>query len=329
MTNLKIGDSETHRTLNDIKLTVTVQERTHVADGVVALTLVSADPMVALPAWSAGAHIDVFTDGSIVRQYSLCGDPRNADSYRIGVLRDEGGRGGSKFIHDEVRVGSELTIRGPRNHFELTQSDRYAFIAGGIGITPILPMILQVKEQGAEWTLLYGGRTRSSMAFLRCLEEEGPHVVAWPQDESGVPDLHRVLGQLDRRVSIYACGPEPLLVAVEQTCQELGLAAPRVERFKPVDTPAHSVDSSFVVELQQSSKILTVGHDASILQTLESVGVMVPFSCRQGTCGTCETAVLGGEVDHRDSILTDDEKAANDTMMICVSRGRGKLTLDL
>lgn len=329
MTNTKQGDSETHRTLNDTKLRVSVQERTQVADGVVALTLVSADPVVALPAWSAGAHIDVFTDGDIVRQYSLCGDPKSAESYKIGVLRNAEGRGGSKFIHDEVSVGSELTIRGPRNHFELAQSDRYVFIAGGIGITPILPMILQVKEQGAEWTLLYGGRSRSSMAFLRGLEEEGPRVVVWPQDESGVPDLHRVLGSLDSQVSIYACGPEPLLRAVERACQELNLAAPRVERFTPVDTPSDSVDSSFVVELQQSNRIVTVGHDASILQTLESVGVTVPFSCRQGTCGTCETAVLGGEVDHRDSILTDDEKAANDTMMICVSRGRGKLTLDL
>jgi ferredoxin-NADP reductase len=336
-------------------------------DGVVVLDL--ADPAgTELPAWAPGAHLDLQLPGGMVRQYSLCGDPADRSVWRIGVLRDPDGRGGSMRVHEELHEGVSVEVGGPRNHFVLEEAPRYVFIAGGIGITPILPMIAAAEEAGAEWELHYGGRSRRSMAFLGRLEGD-ERVTIYPQDEVGLIDLDRILagrtasgaagggadttagdkagrtaggaagGAADTTTGdkagrtgdgaaggaagtttegetgghdgtlVYCCGPEPLIQAVEQRC------AARTERFK-----TEKSGQKFDIELALSGLTLTVPEDKSVLEVVEEAGIPVLSSCREGTCGTCETPVLAGDVEHRDSLLTPEERAANDTMFICVSR---------
>ncbi|MFD0687333.1 PDR/VanB family oxidoreductase [Actinomadura fibrosa] len=301
-----------------------------VAEGVVRLTLRSPDGL-RLPSWEPGAHVDLVLREGLVRQYSLCGDPNDLSTLQVAVLREEGGRGGSRYVHDVLAEGQPIRVRGPRNHFALVEAKSYLFIAGGIGITPILPMIEATEQAGRAWRLVYGGRTRTSMAFAEDLQTRYPsRVDIRPQDEHGLLDLPTLLALPDDATdtAVYCCGPEPLLQAVEQHCETWPPGALHVERFVPkTDTGPRD---AFDVELVQSGMVVTVPADRSILQVVEDAGVPVLSSCREGTCGTCETAVLGGEPDHRDSLLTDEEKAANDTMMICVSRSRSaRLLLDL
>ncbi|HEY0403552.1 MAG TPA: PDR/VanB family oxidoreductase, partial [Blastococcus sp.] len=225
----------------------------------------------------------------------------------------------------------EVEVRGPRNHFPLVPAARYLFIAGGIGITPMLPMIDAAEAAGASWELHYGGRSRRSMAFLESLEEAtGQQITVHPQDEVGLIDLDRLLGVPRADTLVYCCGPEPLLLAVEQRCAEWPPGALHLERFAPKDVGEPVFTDSFEVELATSGLLLTVPPEKSVLQVVEEAGVSVLSSCTEGTCGTCETTVLSGEVDHRDSLLTPAEQAANDTMFICVSRAAcPKLVLEL
>ncbi len=308
---------------------VRVEAKVLSAADVVALTLSAADG-TPLPAWEPGAHVDVMFDGLPPRQYSLSGDQTDRSTWRLGVLRDENGRGTSKYIHDELVVGDEFIMRGPRNNFPLRNSSRYLFIAGGIGITPILPMIRAVQRRGAEWRLFYGGRHRRSMAFLDELEQFGDRVAVRPQDEVGLLDLAAIVGRPTKDTLIYCCGPEPLLGAVEAASKHWPRRTLEIERFsaKPLTEPLRS--ETFQVQLARSGKTLDVAHDQSILRVVREAGVSVLSSCEEGTCGTCETAVLEGVPDHRDSILDEDERAANDCMMICVSRcASPSLVLDL
>jgi ferredoxin-NADP reductase len=295
------------------------------ADGVLALTL--RHPLgEELPGWEPGAHVDVLLGPGLERQYSLCGDPADRSSWRIAVLREPDGRGGSSYVHERLGAGGTVRVRGPRNHFALSPAPRYRFVAGGIGITPILPMLAAAEAAGAEWTLLYGGRTRQSMAFTEELGRYGDRVTIAPQDESGLLDLAAVLTGIPEDTLVYCCGPGPLLDAVEELCPG-GLL--RVERFQP-KVQNTGGDSEFEVELARTGRTLTVPADVSVLDTVRSAGVEVLYSCTEGTCGTCETDVLEGTPDHRDSVLTDEERAAGETMLICVSRCRGKrLVLDL
>ena len=199
---------------------VRVESKQEVADGVVALTLrqIADSP---LPRWSPGAHVDLILDGAPTRQYSLCGDPADPHLWRLGILRDADGGGGSRFVHDQLRAGDMVRVRGPRNNFELADSPRYLFIAGGIGITPILPMIAAAHSASADWRLLYGGRRRASMAFLGELARYGDRVTVAPQDETGLLDLDAFLGSPRPDTLVYCCGPEPLLAAVEKRCHAL------------------------------------------------------------------------------------------------------------
>lgn len=292
---------------------------------------------VELPAWSPGAHIDVILPGDIVRQYSLCGDPGDRTAWQIGVLREPESRGGSRYIHESLRDGTEVDVLGPRNNFELVPSPRYVFVAGGIGVTPILPMVATADKNGADWELHYGGRSRSSMAFLDVLgitEDAGddPRVTLYPQDEVGLIDLDRVLETVGPDTKVYCCGPEPLLKAVEEWIQSAGWPSGslHVERFAAKEQGAPVWSESFEVELRFSGMTVTVTPEQSILDAVEDAGVFVLSSCKEGTCGTCETPVLEGEVDHRDSLLTRKERAANETMYICVSRAAcPRLVLDL
>ncbi len=315
---------------NEVDLTLRVDRRTTGAEGVVVLDL--RDPAGGdLPEWSPGAHVDLNLPGGLVRQYSLCGDPADRSVWRIGVLREPQSRGGSAHVHQSLAEGDEVAVRGPRNHFALVPAERYLFVAGGIGITPILPMITAAGAAGAEWELHYGGRSRRSMAFLESLEEvTGNRVALHPQDEVGLIDLDRILGQPRPGTLVYCCGPEPLLVAVEQRCAAWPPGSLHVERFAPKDVGEPVLTGAFEVELALSGRTLTVPPEKSVLQVVEEAGIEVLSSCQEGTCGTCETAVLAGEVDHRDSLLTPDEQAANDTMFICVSRAAcPKLVLEL
>ncbi|MEU4170134.1 PDR/VanB family oxidoreductase [Streptomyces sp. NPDC026665] len=302
-----------------------VEHTEFVADGVLALRL--RHPLGdELPPWEPGAHIDVLLGPGLERQYSLCGDPADRGAWRIAVLREADGRGGSAHVHGRLGAGDNVRVRGPRNHFALAPAPRYLFVAGGIGITPILPMLAAAEAAGAEWTLLYGGRTRASMAFTEELERYGERVTLAPQDESGVLDLPSVLRGVSGDTLVYCCGPGPLLDAMEERCPAGSL---RVERFRPKDQRTGG-EEEFEVVLARSGRTVTVARGASVLDTVRAAGVEVLFSCTEGTCGTCETDVLEGTPDHRDSVLTDEEREAGGTMLICVSRCLGgRLVLDL
>ena len=312
-----------------VSLPLVVEERVDVSEGVVALTLTSRDGSE-LPAWEPGAHVDLVLADDLVRQYSLSGDPADRTSYRVGVLREPEGRGGSAAVHDTLRPGSRVEVRGPRNHFALVPSPRYVFIAGGIGITPILPMIRAAEAAGADWTLTYGGRTRSTMAFVDELARHGDRVTMWPQDEHGHLDLDRLLGTPADETLVYVCGPTPLLDAVEARCASWPRGALHLERFTAKEVGAPVLDEPFEIELARSGRVLEVPLDRSVVDVLDDAGVVVLTSCGEGTCGTCETTVLDGVPDHRDSVLTKEEQERNDCMMVCVSRScTARLVLDL
>jgi len=317
------------RPSDEVDLRLRVARRTTGAEGVVVLDL--RDPEGAdLPEWQPGAHIDLRLPGELTRQYSLCGDPADRSVWRIGVLREPESRGGSLHVHEELHEGQDVDVRGPRNHFPLVPAPRYLFIAGGIGITPILPMIAAADAAGAAWELHYGGRSRRSMAFLESLERVSGHLTLHPQDEVGLIDLDRLLGTPRHDTLVYCCGPEPLLVAVEQRCADWPAGSLHLERFAPKDVGEPVLTGAFQVELSLSGLTLEVPPEKSILQVVEDAGIDVLSSCQEGTCGTCETTVLEGSVDHRDSLLTPDEQAANDTMFICVSRAAcPRLVLEL
>jgi ferredoxin-NADP reductase len=303
-----------------------------VADDVVALEL--RDPADApLPPWTAGAHIDVVLDRRLLRQYSLYGSPDEARAWRIAVLREPQGRGGSAWIHDALAVGDLVGAVGPRNHFPLVKADRYAFVAGGIGITPILPMITAAARAGADWRLLYGGRKRGSMAFCDLLAQHGERVRLQPEDEQGLLDVAAFVGAPERRHAIYCCGPGRLLDAVEALAEGWAAGVLHVERFAPVAPKAGDDDGmleTFEVMLERSQITLAIPPGKSILDACDEAGVPVVSSCREGTCGTCEVSVLDGVPHHRDSVLDPEERESGDMMMICVSRSRTpRLVLDL
>jgi ferredoxin-NADP reductase len=297
-----------------------------VADQVVLLTLGAQDG-AELPAWAPGAHIDLVLGEDLVRQYSLCGDPADRGQYQVAVLLEPESRGGSVAVH-RLKAGDPVTLRGPRNHFALRPSTRYVFIAGGIGITPILPMIAEAEARGADWTLHYGGRSATSMAFTDLLAKYGDRVTLVPQDEQGLLDLASILGTPAGGTLVYCCGPEALLSAVESGCERWPVNSLHLERFTALEVDT-SDDTAFELVLERSGKTLTVEADQTVLEVMRRAGIHVLSSCQEGTCGTCEQMVIEGDVDHRDSVLDDEEKAANDCMMVCVSRCRGpRLVLD-
>jgi ferredoxin-NADP reductase len=319
-----------HSTHDDVELHLVVRDLEPAADDVVVVTL--ADPGGGvLPAWTPGSHTDVLLADGLVRQYSLCGDPGDRSTWTIAVLLEEDSRGGSRYVHERLAPGVVLQVIGPRNHFVLEPAPRYLFIAGGIGITPIVPMLQAAEAAGADWRLVYGGRRRASMAFGDALVSRyGSRIQLKPEDETGLLPLSDLLGTPDPGTLVYCCGPEPLLVAAEEACAGWPAGALHVERFSPREVGDPVLSAGFEVELATSGMVLTVPPERSILDVVEEAGVQVLSSCQEGTCGTCETAVLEGEPEHRDSLLTPEEQAAGDTMFICVSRSRSeRLVLDL
>jgi ferredoxin-NADP reductase len=308
----------TDLTLEEARIRARVTAREHLADDVVGLTLEPVRGEL-LPRWQPGAHIDLIRDDGLVRQYSLCGDPADRSGYRIGVLREREGRGGSQWVHESLSPGAEVEIRGPRNHFRLEDAQSYILIAGGIGITPILAMTRELERAGRPWALFYGGRTRSSMAYADELSQLGSRVTIWPQDEHGLIDLDVALGAPPVGCAVYACGPEPLLRAVEERCTaDWPAGSLHLERFTAKQLGA-TTDAAFEIELLDG-RILDVPADRTALEVLEDAGFDILSSCREGTCGTCETEIVDGVAEHRDSVLTSDEQAENTCMMVCVSR---------
>jgi ferredoxin-NADP reductase len=311
---------------------VRVAAKTTLATGVVELEL--AAEAGGLPAWEPGAHIDLVLPSGTVRQYSLCGDPQQLSTYKVAVLLDEKGRGGSREVHESLDTDTVLSIRGPRNHFPLGEHDSYLFIAGGIGITPMLAMAREVAAAGKKWRLIYGGRSLETMAYLQDIAAlEGGEVQLVPADTKGIPDIK---GAVENAAGahVYTCGPEPMLRVVEEHAKAiLGEANFHFERFGAdpnavvADTES---DNAFEVELATTGKTLTVAADQKLIDVVRSVVPSVPFSCEQGYCGSCETGVLAGIPLHRDQLLTEEERACNDTMMICVGRSKSpKLVLDI
>jgi ferredoxin-NADP reductase len=311
----------------DRDLALVVAEIREEASDARSFLLVAGDG-TELPRWQPGCHLDVFLPSGRRRQYSLCGDPTDRRGYRIAVRRLADGGGGSRELHDSVRVGSTLTVRGPRNTFPYASAASYLFLAGGIGITPILPMVKQAAADGACWQLVYTGRSRASMPFLdelRALDTD--RVWVRPYDEYGFPSGAELLARAPAGATVYCCGPAPMIAGVRRDLPASAAAALHIERFS---APPVVGGVPFEIALHRSNRVLSVPANVSALEIIRQAVPGVAYSCQQGFCGTCRTRVLSGcgEVAHRDRVLTDQERV--DTMTICVSRSNGgRITVDL
>lgn len=301
-----------------------------VADGIVRLRLELPDGGAVAP-WEPGAHVELRLPSGLIRHYSLCGDPADEGGYEIAVLREPAGRGGSDEVHRDVTVGRSVDVSAPRNDFALEPANDYLFIAGGVGITPLLPMIERAAKAGTTWRLVYGGRTRRSMAFLDRVRSLGPDCVSVHiDDESGRPDLATELAGVREGARIYACGPGAMLDLVADLHGRDGSYGElHLERFAG-QVSVDVTGDAFEVVAQRSGVSVTVGPDETILGALRPLVSQLPFSCEDGYCGTCETEVIEGVPDHRDTYLDEEERDSGDLMMICVSRCHGpRIVLDV
>jgi ferredoxin-NADP reductase len=310
-----------------IEREVLVTGRTEVADGVVAVDLAAANGRD-LPPWTPGSHIDLILPDGSERQYSLCGDAADRSTWRCTVLLEPAGRGGSAWIHEELLVGQRLRARGPRNHFAFDPAagQPALFIAGGIGITPFVAMVTAAQASGVDWTLKYAGRSQSTMAFATEMQEFGrTRVQLYSSADGERMDLAALRAATPDDTAVYACGPTRLLDAVEALWPDVHL-----ERFEAKEFQAPVWAGPFELELALSGLTVTVEPERSILDVVEENDILVISSCRKGTCGSCETPIVAGEVEHRDSVLSPGEQADNSVMMICVSRAAGpRIVLDL
>jgi ferredoxin-NADP reductase len=310
-------------------LKVRVLSITPAAERIVEIRLEAVDGE-ALPSWTPGSHIDVFLDADLVRQYSLCSSP-DETTWRLGVLEEVAGRGGSHHVHHRLRVGDVLEVSHPRNNFLLVLTERpIIFVSGGIGITPLLPMVHATQAAGADWRMLHLVRDERSSAFDAELAPYAENIVRHVDAVSGVVDLVAALDALGGSdADVYACGPGGLLDAIEAYVAARPRSTAHIERFTSTTPAIQEGDHAFVVEIADGTEI-EVAADRTILQALNDAGIRTLSSCQEGVCGTCETAVLLGVPDHRDHVLGDDERAAGDVMMPCVSRCLGdRLVLDL
>ncbi len=283
-----------------------------------------------LPPFTAGSHIDLHLPIGLVRSYSLINPQSENHRYVVGVARDRDSRGGSRYIHDEIRVGDVLPVTPPRNLFPIEESSTSSvLIGGGIGITPIVSMVQRLAEMGATWQLFYAARSRAEAAFLDRLEHYGNSVVFHFDDEAGgLIDLEAVVANGSEGAHYYCCGPTAMLCAFTDATREIDPGCVHVEHFSPVEDVAS--EGGFLVQLAKSGRTLAVPEGSTILETLRNAGMNPLCSCQQGVCGSCETTVLAGEPDHRDAVLTEEERASNATMMICCSGSKSStLVLDI
>ncbi|UAK32529.1 PDR/VanB family oxidoreductase [Nocardia asteroides] len=319
--------------VNDRRLALVVTERrieAHDQD-VVSLRLAAADGR-ALPPWRPGAHLDLELPSGRLRQYSLCGDPADVRAYRVAVRRIPDGDGGSVEVHDHLPVGSPIVVRGPRNAFPFavpgygSAASRLHFVAGGIGITPILPMARLAHRVGVEWSMVYTGRSRDALPFLDELAGFGGRVVVRTDDEHGLPDAGALLPAVEPDTAVYCCGPAPMVTVIAEAVR----ATPYVELHSERFSPPPIVDGEpFEIQFSSTGEVIEVGADRTALDVILASRPDRAYSCRQGFCRTCKVRVLAGEPDHRDSVLTDAEHEAGE-MLVCVSRAQGgRLVLDL
>lgn len=296
-----------------------VTDKILVADNVFRFDLARADG-APLPPWEPGAHIELDLAPGIRRSYSLCGDSVDRERYVIAVLRDRASRGGSARAHDVLQVGDLVPVSPPRNDFPLISADRYLFLAGGIGITAIMPMIARAVEYGIEWRLHYGGRDRPSMVFLDELEARyGSLVRAYVDGVQGPLPVEQILQDATAGTAIYGCGPTAMVDALEAIHDTARGTSLHVERFCGRGASLVPPPVGYEVVAARAGMAVTVPPGCSLLQALQSAGIGMPSSCQEGICGTCETRVLEGVPDHRDSFLTDEERSSNQTMLVCVS----------
>jgi vanillate O-demethylase ferredoxin subunit len=280
----------------------------------------------ALPPFTAGSHVDVTVANGMCRQYSLCNDPRERHRYRIAVLRERGGRGGSKFMHEQVRVGDHLDVSSPRNNFALNETaGRSLLIAGGIGVTPLLSMAYRLRSLGASYEMHYCTRNVERTAFAAELSELSRGAITFHHDH-GDParglDIGRLLREPEPRTHVYCCGPTAFMRAVQNASAHWPSDSIHFEYFAaPSQAGVSDADSGeFEVELASTGAVYAVPADQSILAVLRAAGVNVDSSCEAGVCGTCRTRYLRGNPDHRDFVLTDAER--RDSIMPCVSRAQ-------
>ncbi len=324
----------------DLPLQVKIARKQAEAEGICSLELVSTDGGP-LPAFEAGAHIDIAVPGetagsSIVRQYSLCNAPGETHRYVLGVLRDAASRGGSAGVHERLNVGDVVSISAPRNHFPIDKAaGHHLLLAGGIGITPLLAMALALQAQGKPFTLHHATRSASRTPFVEMLKQAAfaPQVHHHFDDGAAEQrlDIENVLANASPDTHLYVCGPQGFMDAVLNRAKAAGWASERVHyEFFGAAPAARADDGSFEIEIASTGQVIPVAADVSALQAMLDAGFDIPMSCEQGVCGTCLTGVKGGEVDHRDHFLTDEEQAANDQFMPCCSRSKtARLIVDL
>lgn len=316
-------------------LNVIVTGKTCEAEGICSFELSATDGTV-LPPFEAGAHIDVHLADGLVRQYSLCNDPRERQRYLISVLKDPQSRGGSQAMHEQILTGQILTISAPRNLFALEPTaSRHLLFAGGIGITPMLAMVYALAQQEVPFELHYCFRSSERAAFLPLLAQAPFAERVILHDDSGTQaqklDAAALLASPDAGSHLYVCGPGGFMSHVIETAKHAGWPAHRVHREFFAAAPInHSADSAFEVELARSGQIFQIPADRSVFEVLDEAGVAIDSSCEQGICGSCVTRVLSGIPEHRDQFLSAAEQAANDQFTPCCSRARTpRLVLDL
>jgi ferredoxin-NADP reductase len=283
-----------------------------------------------LPSTDPGAHIDIHLPNKMMRQYSLVSSGLDPRSYVVGIKRDPGSRGGSVFIHDQLKVGSVLKISQPRNNFNLVESAPHTIlVAGGIGITPLYCMSQRLGSLGRPWHLYYSCRSRSEAAFLEELSYYDCVTFNFDEENGGTYlDLAAIVAQAPKDAHIYCCGPLPMLRAFEEATKSFPSHQVHVEYFTAQSEVA--TEGGFILELARSKREVAVAKGQSILEALRACGIDITYSCEEGVCGACETTVLSGTPDHRDSILTESERQASKTMMVCCSGSKSdRLVLDL
>ncbi|MFF5866358.1 PDR/VanB family oxidoreductase [Pseudomonas sp. NPDC012596] len=317
---------------NSCTLSALVHTLRHEAEGIISVELRPWGDTVFTP-FEAGSHIDLHLPNGLVRSYSLLNAPSDQGRYVVGILRDRASRGGSRYVHEQLRVGTQLQISQPRNNFALdTRASHSVLVAGGIGITPIYCMFRQLLALGRSAELIYCARSRAEAALVDEISGLGAKVLYHFNDEKGgLPDLASYLAGRPGDTHFYCCGPTPMLDAFEQTCERLGYPHAHIERFTAAEVAAaEDAQDSYSVELSKSGKTVSVEPGLNLLDVLLEAGCDVEYSCREGVCGSCETRVLEGDVDHRDGVLTKAERAANKSMMVCVSGCKSRrLVLDL
>ena len=318
--------------MNNQLIDVVISQRDDQTDAVAVFDLKAKDGS-RLPAFEAGAHIDVHVTADIVRQYSLSNDPANSDIYRLGVLKDPQSRGGSDEIHKTFKEGAELQISAPRNHFPLDMDAKFSIlVGGGIGITPMLAMAYTLKAQGKEFELHYCCRSRSSASFLDELEALfGDRVQLHfdDADENQRFNPEQVLSPVDPGTHMYVCGPGGFMDWVIATADSVGYDKHNVH-FEYFNADVDISGKKFEVVAAQSGVTVTVEENQSIVDALKTAGIKVDVSCEQGVCGTCLCDVLEGIPDHKDKFLTFEEQEDNDQIALCCSRSKSdKLVIDI